>query len=124
MPMQRWEKAAPWLFVGSLVLLVLVLIPGIGKVVNGARRWIPLGPMNFQPSELMPSSRGALCGRLHGAQDGGQGAVLQGRAADGAGGRLVGVLLLLEPDLGAFIVIAVIAMGILFLGGVKRACSS
>jgi cell division protein FtsW len=51
-PLGLWEKAAPWIFVLSLVLLVLVLVPGIGKVVNGARRWIPLGVMNFQPSEL------------------------------------------------------------------------
>jgi cell division protein FtsW len=48
-----WEKHAPKiLFILALVLLVLVLIPGIGKVVNGSRRWIPLGVMNFQPSEL------------------------------------------------------------------------
>jgi cell division protein FtsW len=40
------------LFLFSLLLLVLVLIPGIGKVVYGSRRWLPLGIMNFQPSEL------------------------------------------------------------------------
>ena len=51
-PVALWERYAPWVFVISLVLLVLVLIPGIGKVVYGARRWIPLGVMNFQPSEL------------------------------------------------------------------------
>ena len=52
LPIKLWERAAPWLFVGSLVLLALVLIPGLGKGVNGARRWLPLGVMNFQPSEL------------------------------------------------------------------------
>ena len=51
-PVATWEKLAPWLFVASLVLLMLVLIPFIGKGVNGARRWISLGFMNFQPSEL------------------------------------------------------------------------
>ena len=51
-PMNWWEKAAPWLFVGSLGLLIAVLIPQVGMVVNGARRWISLGPINFQPSEI------------------------------------------------------------------------
>ncbi|NBW55866.1 MAG: cell division protein FtsW, partial [Betaproteobacteria bacterium] len=51
-PMDTWDKWAPWLFIASLVLLIVVLIPGIGKEVNGARRWIGLGFMNFQPSEL------------------------------------------------------------------------
>ena len=51
-PVSTWEKLAPWLFVLSLILLILVLVPFIGKGVNGARRWITLGFMNFQPSEL------------------------------------------------------------------------
>src|SRR5690349_4302869 len=51
-PLATWEKLAPWLFVLSLLLLILVLVPFIGKGVNGARRWISLGIMNFQPSEL------------------------------------------------------------------------
>lgn len=48
-PLDTWERFAPWLFVASLILLVVVLIPGIGNVVNGARRWISLGFMSFQP---------------------------------------------------------------------------
>ena len=52
LPIKLWERAAPYLFVASLALLLLVLIPGLGKGVNGARRWLPLGVMNFQPSEL------------------------------------------------------------------------
>ncbi|MDP0978114.1 FtsW/RodA/SpoVE family cell cycle protein, partial [Klebsiella pneumoniae] len=51
-PVAIWERWAPWVFVTALVLLVAVLVPGLGKVVYGARRWIPLGVMNFQPSEL------------------------------------------------------------------------
>jgi cell division protein FtsW len=51
-PMRSWEKMAPWLFAAALVLLALVLLPFIGRGVNGARRWISLGIMNFQPSEL------------------------------------------------------------------------
>ena len=51
-PMERWEKAAPWVFIVSIVLLIAVLLPFIGKSVNGARRWISFGFINFQPSEL------------------------------------------------------------------------
>ena len=61
-PVAAWEKLAPWLFVVSLILLILVLVPFIGKGVNGARRWITLGFMNFQPSEL---AKFAEIGRAH-----------------------------------------------------------
>jgi cell division protein FtsW len=49
-PVSTWEKYARPLFVFSLVLLVMGLIPHVGKVVYGARRWISLGPLSFQPS--------------------------------------------------------------------------
>ncbi|PKO63444.1 MAG: cell division protein FtsW, partial [Betaproteobacteria bacterium HGW-Betaproteobacteria-17] len=52
-PMRVWQQAAPFLFLAGLLLLVVVLIPGIGREVNGSRRWIPLGFANLQPSELM-----------------------------------------------------------------------
>ena len=53
MPLRAWQKLAPWLFIAGAVLLVLVLIPGIGSAVNGARRWLSLAVVNVQPSELM-----------------------------------------------------------------------
>src|SRR5690349_21470546 len=52
-PMQAWRKLAPWLFIGGALLLILVLIPGVGRSVNGSRRWLPLGLFNLQPSEFM-----------------------------------------------------------------------
>src|SRR5215510_12026953 len=42
-PMRTWQRAAPWLFVVGVVMLAIVLVPGIGREVNGARRWLPLG---------------------------------------------------------------------------------
>ena len=118
-PMRTWEKYAPWLFLLSLVLLALVLVPFIGKGVNGARRWIPLGVMNFQPSELAKFAvllyAANYMVRKMEVKERFFRAVLPMAFAVG----IVGVLLLAEPDMGAFIVISVIAMGILFLGGVN-----
>ncbi len=118
-PMRTWERAAPWLFVLSLVLLILVLIPGIGKVVYGARRWIALGPLSFQPSELakfavLLYAADYMVRRME-VKERFFRAVLPMALSV----AIVGMLLLAEPDMGAFMVIAVIAMGILFLGGVN-----
>src|SRR5665213_1784195 len=52
-PVWVWQKAAPWLFLAGALMLVAVLIPGLGREVNGSRRWIPFGVASFQPSELM-----------------------------------------------------------------------
>ena len=118
-PMSVWEKAAPWIFVLALVLLVLVLIPGIGKVVNKSRRWIPLGVMNFQPSELaklaMAMYAASYMARKMDVKEKFVQAVWPMAVALG----ITGALLLREPDMGAFMVVAIISMGILFLGGVN-----
>jgi cell division protein FtsW len=116
---ETWERMAPWLFVASLLLLVIVLIPHIGKGVNGARRWLALGPISFQPSELAKFAvllyAANYMVRKMEVKERFFRAVLPMAAAV----AVVGVLLLAEPDMGAFMVIAVIAMGILFLGGVN-----
>ncbi len=118
-PVRVWQKWSPALFLLGLVLLVIVLIPGLGKVVYGARRWLSLYVINLQPSELMK-----LFVVLYAAdytvrkQDDMQN-FSRGFAPMGTAVAVVGLLLLLEPDLGAFIVIAAIAMGVLFLGGVN-----
>ncbi len=118
-PVATWEKLAPWLFVASLILLMLVLVPFIGKGVNGARRWISLGFMNFQPSELAKFAvllyAADYMVRKMEVKERFFRAVMPMAVAIG----IVGLLLLAEPDMGAFMVISVIAMGILFLGGVN-----
>jgi cell division protein FtsW len=118
-PVATWEKMAPWLFIASLILLIAVLIPGVGKVVYGARRWISLGPFSFQPSELAKFAvllyAADYMVRKMEVKERFFRAVMPMAAAVG----VVGLLLLAEPDMGGFMVIAVIAMGILFLGGVN-----
>jgi cell division protein FtsW len=118
-PIATWEKMAPWLFVTSLVLLMVVLIPFVGKDVNGARRWIALGPINFQPSELakfavLLYAADYMVRKMDVKEHFFRAVMPMGIAV-----AVVGLLLLAEPDMGAFMVIAVIAMGILFLGGVN-----
>jgi cell division protein FtsW len=118
-PIDIWKKYAPWLFVLSLILLIAVLMPFIGKGVNGARRWIALGVMNFQPSELAKFAvllyAADYMVRKMEVKEKFFRAVMPMAVAV----AVVGLLLLAEPDMGAFMVIAVIAMGILFLGGVN-----
>jgi cell division protein FtsW len=118
-PVGLWEKWSPWLFAVTLLLLVLVLIPVIGKGVNGARRWIPLGVMNFQPSELAKLTiamyaAGYMVRKMDVKENFWRAVVPMAISV-----AVIGLLLLAEPDMGAFMVIAAIAMGILFLGGVN-----
>jgi cell division protein FtsW len=118
-PISFWEKHAPKVFIAALVLLVIVLVPFIGKVVNFSRRWIPLGFMNFQPSEMAKLAIAMYAAnymvRKMDARENFVRAVWPMVVAV----AFVGALLLRQPDMGAFIVIATIAMGILFLGGVN-----
>jgi len=118
-PMRTWEKLAPWLFVLSLILLILVLIPHIGKVVYGARRWLPLGVMNFQPSELAKLAIVLYASDYMVRKMDVKEHFFRAVAPMAVAVGVVGLLLLAEPDMGAFMVIATIAMSILFLGGVN-----
>ena len=118
-PMVTWEKLARPLFLLSLALLVLVLIPHVGKVVYGARRWIGVGSMSFQPSELAKFTVLLYAADYMVRKMDVKERFFHAVWPMGAAVAVVGVLLLAEPDMGAFMVIAVIAMGILFLGGVN-----
>lgn len=118
-PMERWEKVARPLFVISLVLLAVVLIPFIGKGVNGARRWISIGVINFQPSELAKLATIIYAADYMVRKMEVKERFFRAVLPMGAAVALAGVFLLAEPDMGAFMVIAIIAMGILFLGGVN-----
>lgn len=116
-PLQQWQSYAPYLFILGVLLLILVLIPGIGKVVYGSRRWLSLFVINLQPSELMK-----LFVVLYAADYTVRKSDLKEHLYKAFWPMaivmtVVGALLLLEPDMGAFVVILVIAMSILWLGG-------
>src|SRR5882757_5839442 len=118
-PVRFWQEAAPWLFVLGVTLLALLLVPGLGREVNGARRWLSFGFGGLQPSEFMK-----LFVVLYAADYTVRKLALMHSLKRGllpmfAVMLVVGWLLLREPDFGAFVVVATIATGILFLGGMN-----
>ncbi|MES2024703.1 MAG: putative lipid II flippase FtsW [Pseudomonadota bacterium] len=116
---ETWQKLAPYLFVATLILLVLVLVPGVGKGVNGARRWLSFKVFNLQPSELMKLFVVLYAADYTVRKQQVMHKLTKGFMPMTLAIGFVGLLLLLEPDLGAFGVIVCIAMGILFLGGIN-----
>ncbi|PKO45896.1 MAG: putative lipid II flippase FtsW [Betaproteobacteria bacterium HGW-Betaproteobacteria-22] len=118
-PIAWWQKMAPYLFLIGLALLILVLIPGVGRVVGGSRRWLSLFVINLQPSELMK-----LFAAMYVADYTVRKAAVMDSFTKGFMPMLlvmllVGGLLLREPDFGAFAVIAAISISILWLGGIN-----
>lgn len=115
----EWEKYSVPLLFTCLFLLILVLIPGIGRTVNGSRRWLALGPIGIQVSELAKMTMILyLSGYLVRQQESVNQSIL-GFLRPMAVLSVVAVLLLLEPDFGATVVIAGTVMAMLFLSGVK-----
>jgi cell division protein FtsW len=106
-----WEKIATPLFVASMILLILVLIPGIGVKILGARRWIALGPFSFQPSELIKLTLAFYLARVA-SKDKKVLAYFLPLA-------LVGVLIMFQPDLGTALVVGVIGMSQIFVAGIN-----
>jgi len=123
-PVKVWQRLAPALFIVGFVLLIAVLVPGIGKTVNGARRWISLVLVNIQPSEFVKLAAVLYAASyavrkaafLHAEQPLKQ-TLLRGFAPLFVVMVATGWLLVQEPDFGALVVIVGIAFGILFLGG-------
>ncbi|GGC81766.1 putative lipid II flippase FtsW [Undibacterium terreum] len=116
---ETWQKFAPYLFVVTLILLVAVLVPGLGKGVNGAKRWLSFKVFNLQPSEFMKLFVVLYAADYTVRKQEYMHKLTKGFLPMAAAVGVVGLLLLLEPDLGAFGVIVCIAMGILFLGGIN-----
>ncbi|HET7597653.1 MAG TPA: putative lipid II flippase FtsW [Burkholderiales bacterium] len=116
-PLRVWQRAAPYLFLVGLGLLGLVLV--FGREVNGSRRWLPLYFVNLQPSELVKMAVVVYAADYTVRKAALMHSLRKGFLPMLTVMLLTGWLLLREPDLGAFAVIAAIAMGILFLGGMS-----
>ncbi|TAN53836.1 MAG: putative lipid II flippase FtsW [Methylococcaceae bacterium] len=118
-PLQVWEQKGQTLFLIGLLFLVLVLVPGLGREVNGSSRWLVLGGVRIQVSEMIKLisvlfMAGYMERRMLTVRNSVWGMVrplgLLGVAC---------VLLLAEPDFGAAVVIMSVALGMMFLGGAR-----
>ena len=118
-PMQRWQQYSSYLFLFGVFLLVLVLIPGIGQEIKGGRRWLSLFVVNVQPSEFMKFFILIYTAGYVVRKAGHLDSFIRGFLPIFLIISLVGGLLLLEPDFGAFVVVTILAMTILFLGGLS-----
>ncbi|MFM1865598.1 MAG: putative lipid II flippase FtsW [Methylophilaceae bacterium] len=118
-PINFWQKFASTFFVIGILLLIAVLVPGIGKTVNGSQRWIPIGIMNFQPSELVKLFTIIYAADYVLRKSRQIGTFVKGFLPMSVAIALVGSLLIYQPDFGALVVVISISMGILFLGGIS-----
>lgn len=118
-PISLWQKLAPYLFVAGMLLLALVLVPGIGREVNGSRRWISLFIANLQPSEFMKLFVTMYVADYTLRKAAHMDSFMRGFFPMLLVMLIVGGLLLMEPDFGAFAVIAAISISILWLGGIN-----
>lgn len=118
-PMKAWKKMAFPFFLFGLFLLGAVFIPGIGKSTNGACRWIPLGLFNLQVTEVMKIAVLIYAADFTVRKQNYMHSVKKGLLPMLLVMGLVGFLVLKEPDLGAYVMMLAISMGILFLGGIN-----
>jgi len=119
-PVDVWHKQSPWLLLLAVLLLIAVLIPGLGRSVNGSTRWIPIGPLSLQPSEfaklaVVTFMAGYLVRRQDEVRTQFSG-FLKSLVVLG----LFIVLFLLEPDFGAVVVMMAAVLGMFFLGGMRK----
>lgn len=118
-PTRLWDKYGLFLLLCGMVLLLLVLIPGIGAKVNGARRWLRMGPANFQVSELarvlVINWVCSYCVRKRAELESSLAGVLKPIGLIG----VASMLLLLEPDFGATTVLFTTGLAVLFVAGAR-----
>lgn len=114
LPMGVWKRIMPWYFAFCNLLLVLVLL--VGRDINGATRWIHVGPINVQPSEMFKLGVVLYLASLFTRKA----EVLQHWKKMILPSTLLAIglgLIMRQPDFGSFVVIMVVALGMLFLAG-------
>ena len=118
-PYPRWQQWAPWLLVLAFALLVLVLIPGIGHQVGGARRWLRVGPFNFQPTELLKLVLIIYVASYLNRKPGMVAQFFRGVLPNFAVMGVFLALVVLQPDFGTMVLIALTLLLMIFVGGAK-----
>ena len=118
-PIDAWFKGSGLLLLLALALLLLVLVPGVGRDVNGSQRWLPLGPVTLQPSELAKFALVLYTASFLVRHREAVRESWQGLAKPVAVLALMGLLLLSEPDFGATVICAGTVFGMLFLAGAR-----
>ena len=118
-PMAFWQKYAVWVFIIALILMAAVLIPGVGRSVNGARRWIGLGIMNLQVSEVMKVAALIVAAWFTVKRQEFMHSFQKGVWPMALIMVIIVALIMQQPDLGATVVIVAEIMGLLFLGGLS-----
>ncbi len=118
-PMRIWRRATPFLSGIAVLLLVLVLIPHVGLSINGSRRWLPMGIMNLQVSEVTKFMAVLAASYFVVTHQDYMHSVRKGFFPMVLSLSVVAILLLQEPDLGATAVVTLIVVGIMFIGGLS-----
>lgn len=118
-PLEFWFRSSRLIFLMGILLLTMVLLPGLGHSVNGARRWLRLGFLGIQPSECMKVGMIIYISAFLVRYQFEVGHRLSGFLYPMSVLAFVALLLLLEPDFGSVAVITVTVVGLLFLGGMK-----
>ncbi len=118
MPLQTWQRTGTLLYFVGVLLLALVLVPGVGREVNGATRWIPLGPLNFQSSELMKLFAVVYIAAYIERRQDEVARSVWGFVKPMALLSIACLLMLMQPDFGTTAVLVMTALGMLFLAGV------
>lgn len=114
-----WQQLAPQLLLFGIILLALVLIPGIGREVNGSARWLPLGPVNLQVAELIKLFAIIYIADYLQRHQGQISTAMAGILAPMVLLGIASFLLLLQPDMGSIVVILSTVVAMLFLGGAR-----
>ncbi len=110
-PLSLWKKISPLLYLGSIFLLIMVFVPGIGRNLNGANRWIYVGSTGFQPVEVMKFSLVTFYAFWLAKHQ----RLLPFLATVG----IPAILIILQPDLGSLLILLSIAVSVYFIAGGK-----
>jgi cell division protein FtsW len=119
MPIEYWNRWASLLLAGALAVLALVLVPGVADRINGARRWIDLGPVSFQASELARLLLLIYLASYTVRHYQGLSTSLAGFARPMLIVLAASLLMLMEPDFGTTVLLLATSLGVLFLGGAR-----